>query len=402
MGEAKASRFITKFITYAMTTETKTSASNTTLGAALFVVPVVVGAFFVASLGIAPQKALADGIEDDWSYYDGGYGDDDWSYYGGGYDDDWVVYDYADDWEYYDYNDDWVVYDYDDDWEYYDYNDDWEYYSYDDWSYYDYNDYSSCYSCGGSYWEWEFEWDYDYDYDYDRDREPKPTCDITASDLTIDEGDSTTLRWDSRYADDAELSGHGDVSENGTKKVSPNNTTTYRLTVTGNGGKDTCSVTVRVDEDDDDDDDDPWCKLDVDDRSVEEGDEVTLEWDTRNADYASINQGVGRVDEDGGEEDVEIDDDDDVTFRMTVRNDDGDEDTCSVTVRVDDDDRNEFSSVSFDSDSVQNPPVVYLSDLPYTGIEDMSPSMIGFWLALAALLGVGSYYVFVKRQKVRA
>ncbi|MCI0597731.1 hypothetical protein L0Y34_01520 [Candidatus Parcubacteria bacterium] len=146
-------------------------------------------------------------------------------------------------------------------------------------------------------------------------------------------------------------------------------------------------------------DEDISCELDVSDKRVDEGDEVTLEWEIDgDADYASINHGVGRVDEDGGEEDVEVDRD--TTFRLTVRDDDGDEDTCSVTVRVDEE--NDFSSVDFEGDPVNNPPVVYLSQLPYTGLEDMTPSMIAFWAMLVALLGIGGYFVFVKRSPIRA
>lgn len=76
------------------------------------------------------------------------------------------------------------------------------------------------------------------------------------------------------------------------------------------------------------------CNLDASDTSVNEGDRITLDWDTDgNPNYASINQGIGRVDEDGGSERVTVDED--TTFRLTVRNSDGDEDTCSVTVRAD-------------------------------------------------------------------
>ncbi len=75
------------------------------------------------------------------------------------------------------------------------------------------------------------------------------------------------------------------------------------------------------------------CNLDASDTRVDDGDRITLEWDTDgNPNYASINNGIGRVDEDGGTERVRITDD--TTFRMTVRNSRGDEDTCSVTVRV--------------------------------------------------------------------
>lgn len=79
--------------------------------------------------------------------------------------------------------------------------------------------------------------------------------------------------------------------------------------------------------------DDVSCSIDASDTRVDEGDRITLEWDTDgDVTYASINNGVGRVDEDGGTERVTVDDD--TTFRLTVRNSDGDEDTCSVTVRI--------------------------------------------------------------------
>lgn len=140
-------------------------------------------------------------------------------------------------------------------------------------------------------------------------------------------------------------------------------------------------------------DEDVSCDLSVSDSRVEEGDRVTLEWETDgNPNYASINQGIGRVDEDGGDERVEIDGD--TTFRMTVRNNDGDEDTCSVTVRVDEE--NNFSSVTFVGEPTNNPPVVYLSDIPYTGLEDISPALLSYWLMLIAAAAGGVWFLYTK------
>ncbi|MGB4076077.1 MAG: hypothetical protein WBK28_00005, partial [Minisyncoccia bacterium] len=245
-------------------------------------------------------------------------------------------------------------------------------------------------------------YDYSYDYVYERevisdfdddDRDDdEPSCDIEADDTSIDEDDSTRIHWESDDANSARLNqGIGSVSLDGSRTVSPNSDTTYTLTVRDNDGDtDTCSVTIRVEEDDDNDDEDPSCRLTVDDKTVDEGEEVTLEWDTRNADSASINQGIGRVDEDGGEEDVEVDED--TTFRMTVRDNDGDTDTCSVTVRVDED--RTFSSVEFEGGPTYNPPVVYLSSIPYTGLEDISPAMLSFFVMLIALAGAGAWVTF--------
>ncbi len=280
--------------------------------------------------------------------------------------------------------------------DYYDYGWEPEYQTYNTYDYYTYD--------SGNYWgDYYYEpyyvdysygyYDYDYGGCYSNCYQPvEPVCAMSASDTTIEKGDDVTLHWTSENAYSATLSGYGSVATGGNRSVSPNKDTTYTLTVRGQGGTDTCSVRINVEEDEDEDD--LWCELDVSDSRVEEGDEVTLEWDTRGASYASINQGVGRVDEDGGEEEVEVDRD--TTFRLTVRDNDGDEETCTATVRVDDED--DFSSISFNGDPVNNPPTVYLSQLPYTGLEDMSPSLMAAIVMLAGLLGIGGYFFFVKRR----
>lgn len=80
-------------------------------------------------------------------------------------------------------------------------------------------------------------------------------------------------------------------------------------------------------------DEDLWCDIDASDRTIDEGDSTRLEFEIEGADEASINRGVGRVDEDGGEERVSPRED--TTYRLTVENDDGDTETCSVTIKVD-------------------------------------------------------------------
>lgn len=145
------------------------------------------------------------------------------------------------------------------------------------------------------------------------------------------------------------------------------------------------------DDDDDDDNDnndnsDIACDLDVSDTSVDEGDRITLSWDTEgDVDEARINQGIGSVDEDGGSLRFTVDDED-VTFRMTVEDNDGDEATCSVFVNVDGDNNdNDFSSAVFTDEPPQNPSqVVYLSSIPYTGLDEVTPEILAYWLLLIA------------------
>ena len=77
---------------------------------------------------------------------------------------------------------------------------------------------------------------------------PPPTVTLSASPKSIDRGQSTTLSWSSTSAESAEIEPDiGEVPTSGTRRVSPNVTTTYRITVTGADGQTaTASVTVTV------------------------------------------------------------------------------------------------------------------------------------------------------------
>ena len=77
---------------------------------------------------------------------------------------------------------------------------------------------------------------------------PPPTVTLSASPSSIDRGQVTTLMWSSTNAESAEIApGIGVVPTSGSRKVSPNVTTTYRIMVTGADGQTaTASVTVSV------------------------------------------------------------------------------------------------------------------------------------------------------------
>ena len=77
---------------------------------------------------------------------------------------------------------------------------------------------------------------------------PPPTVTLSASPTSIDRGQSTTLTWSSTNAASAEITpGIGMVPTSGSRTVSPNVTTTYRITVTGADGQTAkAAVTVTV------------------------------------------------------------------------------------------------------------------------------------------------------------
>ena len=75
---------------------------------------------------------------------------------------------------------------------------------------------------------------------------PAPTVGLSASSTSIERGQSTTLRWSSTNAESATITPEiGAVPTSGSRKVSPTQTTTYRITVRSSDGQ-TASDTERV------------------------------------------------------------------------------------------------------------------------------------------------------------
>jgi peptidoglycan-associated lipoprotein len=73
---------------------------------------------------------------------------------------------------------------------------------------------------------------------------PAPTATLSASPDTIQPGQSSTLTWQTQNATDVELEGVGKVGPDGSRRVSPTQSTTYRLIAKGAGG--TQEATARV------------------------------------------------------------------------------------------------------------------------------------------------------------
>lgn len=78
---------------------------------------------------------------------------------------------------------------------------------------------------------------------------PDPTVTLTASPLEIERGSTATLSWSSKDASTVVSSNFGAKKVSGSTKVSPSETTTYAITVSGPGGQASAQVTVTVVED---------------------------------------------------------------------------------------------------------------------------------------------------------
>ena len=131
------------------------------------------------------------------------------------------------------------------------------------------------------------------------------SCEIsnfTASDTSIDDGDSTTLRWNTNNCDRVKISDIGSVNDDGSYTVYPSEDTTYVLTAyDSNGYTRTDSVRVYVDDSNNNSDND--CSIDsftANDTSIDRGDSATLKWRTTDCNDVTISS-IGSVSDDGSE-----------------------------------------------------------------------------------------------------
>ncbi len=75
---------------------------------------------------------------------------------------------------------------------------------------------------------------------------PAPTATLAASPATIEQGQSTTLTWQTDNATDVTIDGIGAVSPSGSRTISPGSSMTYTLTAKGPGGSKDASARVTV------------------------------------------------------------------------------------------------------------------------------------------------------------
>ncbi len=74
----------------------------------------------------------------------------------------------------------------------------------------------------------------------------KPTASLTASPASIERGQSSTLTWSTENATTVTIEGIGTVDANGSRDVSPADSTTYTLTAKGPGGEASANARVTV------------------------------------------------------------------------------------------------------------------------------------------------------------
>lgn len=243
---------------------------------------------------------------------------------------------------------------------------------------------------------------------------PGLSCDsFNASPSSFGKGGGTTnLSWNTTGATSVSIDqGIGGVAQDGNMSVGVSNSKTFTLTASNAQNTVTCQTSVSVETDQGctsncgggggGGSSRPSCKFfKASDKDIEEGDKVTLSWETRRGEEILIK-------DNHGEELLDSDDDDDVdegslvvypdrdtTYTLRVEGKNNKTDSCTVKVNVDDEvrvttvrDRQPVTTITF-------------REVPYTGF-DAGPMLAGlFYALLAAWALVASYIVVIKKGSV--
>jgi hypothetical protein len=155
-----------------------------------------------------------------------------------------------------------------------------------------------------------------------------PTIESFAADpATIDRGDTATLSWSVKDATSISIDqGIGTVSATGTKPVTPQDTTTYKLTATNDDGSRTatCTVTVAL----------VLPTIDyflANPTSIRDDESSTLSWSVQNATGVAIDQGIGTV---SSTDTRQVTPQATTTYTLTATNADGQNTaTCQVEIK---------------------------------------------------------------------
>ncbi len=226
------------------------------------------------------------------------------------------------------------------------------------------------------------------------DRSVETDNDVTFT-ATVTGGDTPfTYRWS------------GDVSGSGrsiTESFDDEGRYDVNVRVTDDAGRIRSADcgTVVVDDDNNNDDDDLEVSCEVSDSSIEEGDEIRISVDIDGGEgpfdieWDGDIDDVDDFDDDAKSQRVEFEDSGRYEFEVTVEDDNGDEDSDTCTVRV----SNDRDTLATSDGELAGLSSVYLSQVPYTGVEDTA-KVFGFIALIAVWSGAIAYYLL--KNKTRA
>ncbi|HEX8591538.1 MAG TPA: hypothetical protein VF696_02215, partial [Candidatus Paceibacterota bacterium] len=223
---------------------------------------------------------------------------------------------------------------------------------------------------------------------------------LTASPRVITaRGQAVTLTLQTRNATSATVNGMA-IPVNGSITVNPTGDTTYVATVAGAPANSNCQTSVTFVPPTES----RCIELTANRRSIDRGDEVVLSWRTQNASSVTINNGIGAVSP-VREGSIRVRPTRDTTYQASIPGDESNP-NCVVRIDVDDDrdrpdrdrrDRDRERPLAFlaSVDRPAEPPLasVYLSEIPYTGLDLGPAGTAVYWLMLILWSLAAAYLV---------
>ncbi|PIR86474.1 hypothetical protein COU13_00725 [Candidatus Kaiserbacteria bacterium CG10_big_fil_rev_8_21_14_0_10_43_70] len=218
---------------------------------------------------------------------------------------------------------------------------------------------------------------------------PTPFCTITVNPSFINNSygygnQSATLSWTSSNATSAHINNIGQVSTSGSRTVNPGASTTYTMTVNGQGGSNTCTAHLTVGNTQ------PpvippvvppvvppvgnlYCSIQSNPNNIQNGAGSVLSWTSTGAVSAWISDGIGPVNVNGT---LTVRPEASRNYTLTISNGYGQTQNCSTHVNV-------------------HGQYISLTQIPYTGFDFGPVGNTIYWLSLIGL-SLGAGYVFVR------
>lgn len=243
------------------------------------------------------------------------------------------------------------------------------------------------------------------------DPEPVLTCaddvTFTASDSSILRGSDTTLSWSTSNVDSVSISGINATALSGSQSVSPSTNTTYTLTATRGSQSVGCPVSVNVTTGGGGGggSSSPVCELEISDKKIKRGDEITLTWDTNRATEVTLTDDRGnelfttddylsKDKSDYYDGSIKVKPTRDTTYTLLAERSSRDTE-CEVKVEIEGED----VVVLQTRDQLPLVAGISLSQVPYTGFE-AGPFMTLMFYALLVAWSLYITYMLVIRKRM--
>ena len=222
-----------------------------------------------------------------------------------------------------------------------------------------------------------------------------PSCVLSASPTSINQGGSSVLSWSSTNATSAFLSPPGNsVALSGSQTVYPAGTTTYVLTVTDSQGRSAvCQTTVVVNPITPQA---PSCTLSANPMVISPGQSSTLSWSSTNAVSAFLSS-IGAVAPYGS---LSVNPTISTTYTLTVTSSSGQTAICQTAISVSQYPIIPPPPIYPPKYPPIYPPTVSLHQIPYTGFDYGPVGNILYLLALGLLGAGGGYAIFFSSGKI--